>query len=516
MYREIMFIMTHLKKVLLLVAMVLISSACQKWEEHYEIVNESSETNIWFSIKENESYSIFAGFIEDNELDTLFFNGNSYSVFIPSNDGLTSLNLDTKEIEILILSHISETVFLTRNVQNKSKLKTLSGKYAEIEKIENNHFFNGLKIVAQSELYENGIFYELEGASNPKENIFQYIQKINPIISEYISEQDSVYLDLELSRAIDISDDGEIIYDSVLVNINLFELMYFPVSKEFRDYNATIVIPNEQQYLEALNSVRILLGLNEDFEIPQIWQKQVLIPFILQQGIFDGLVDSSEFTKPKLKNILGDSVIIDYKPVSGYGCSNGLVYIYDEFIVPDSLYLEGYRLEGESLAISRGLDLFAWKDTSIVKISGETSFPPSLLRVPLTASNDSVLLIDFGKNFSGDYSIEFNIKNIFPGQYQFIFRSNPRFGGVYSIYINDELQTLPFGFTEFDLYYLSGGIPSVTGTNYFYPKNGYNQIDCLTEISEYGDVKIKLEYIRPGKEDDNGLIIDFVELIPYK
>ena len=516
MSQDKIYIMKELRKLLLLITAILVFSACQKWDEHYDIIDESVETNIWNSIKNNEKFSQFVDIVIDKELDTIFYTGNSYTVFIPSNDGLSSLDLSSEEIETLILSHISETVFLTRNIENLSKLKTLSGKFVVIEQSDSAYWFNGIKIATQSELHENGIYYELEGATIPNENIFQYIERINPVISDYISDQDSVYLDIELSKAIDINSYGEIIYDSVLVNVNIFELLYFPVSEEFRDYEATVVIPNQEQYAEALNTVRISLGLEENFIIPETWQKDVLIPFILKQGIFDGNVDESLFDNEKLKNILGDSIIVDYSPISKYRCSNGIVYEYDVFSVPDSLYLTGYRVEGESLAVSKGLEIFAWKDPGIVKITGETSFEPSLLRVAETASNDLVLLVDFGKSFAGEYTIEFNIQNIFPGKYQFIWRSNPRYGGVYSVYINDELQTLPFGFTEFDLSYLTGGIPSVTGTDYFYPTNGYNQIDCLTEVSNYGNVKVKLVYITSGIDDDNGLIIDFVELVPFK
>lgn len=500
---------------LITICILLLITGCDTWEEHYVDPGGNLEINLWEAISADPAFSAFVELAEQYSIDTIFETNNAYTVFVPGNEGMNSVDFDQTDPVTFLKSHIASTLFLTRNITNETKLQTLSGKFAVLKEDQDSYFFNNTLIASQSDLHYNGIYYSLEGASQPFDNLFQYVERINPSIAAYIESQDSVYLDLEKSKPVDINAQGEIIYDSVMISINLFELLYFPLSEEFRDNRATLVIPTEEQYELALDEVRSALNLDATFEIPKVWQYDVLIPFILDHGLFEDELAAVDFSTSKLKNIRGDSVIISYAAENMYECSNGVAYQYDDFSIPDSLYLEGYRQEGEYLAESQGLGLFAWKSSEIVRITGETSFAPTLQRVNNIASNDSILFVDFGNNFTGAYDIEFRIENVFPGQYQFIWRSNPRFGGVYAVYINGEQQELPFGFDEFDLDYLRNGVVSVTGQQYFYPENGYNKLDCLATIEEFGDVWVRLEYIGPGKNDDNGLIIDYVELVPY-
>jgi hypothetical protein len=500
--------------VYILVISFLIS--CETWDDYHTIPNDDSRKNIWESISEKQEFRSFVDLVKEYSLDTIFDQNITYTVFIPSNEAVDSIDFTQTDPVTFLKSHISNTMFLVRNIKNSEKLRTISGKYAVIEPIDGGHLFNRARIINQSNLHSNGIYYSLQGASAVFENLFQYLNKVNPLVADYIRMHDSVYLDMELSRPIEIDEEGRIIYDSVKVSVNLFELAYFPLSYEFRDIRATMVMPTVNQYMIALDAVKSKLGLDSSFEIPMIWQHSVLIPFILNQGLFDGALDSEDFDVRKLKNILGDSVIINYKPVNRFECSNGLFYTYDHFTIPDSLFLDGYRLEGESLVTPQGLERFAWKDSRFVRVSSTSSFAPVVQRVTGIASNDSVLFLDFGYRYEGKFTVEFKIENVFPGQYQFIWRSNPRNGGIYSVYINDELQTLSFNVTEFDLANLSGGVVSVTGNQYFYPQSGYNRLDALTMIEQYGDVWIRLEYKGPGTQNNTGLIIDYVELIPYK
>lgn len=504
--------MKYISFLLVLIAL----TGCKEWDDYYEIPDGTSQTNLWETISGKPEFSSFVRMVKEYSLDTLFYNKLSYTVFIPSNEGLDSVDFTEIDPIVFLQNHISGTVFLTRNLTGTGKLKVLSGKYAVLEESNGDYLFNEARITGQSGLHINGIYYTLQGASSPFENLFQYLERVNPIIADYIRTQDSVYLDLELSRPININAEGNVVYDSVKIHINLFERLYFPVSKEFRENRATMAIPTLQQYLAAIEQVKSKLGLNPSFEMPLVWQHSILIPFILNHGVFDGTLEPEAFNFLKMRNILGDSVIVDYNPVSKVECSNGIFYQYDQFSIPDSLYLGGYRKEGESLVIPQGLDRYAWKDSRYVKVTGTSAFAPVVQRVMGIASNDSVLFVDFGNRFNGQYTIEFKIENVFPGKYQFIWRANPRAGGLYSVYINDQLQTLSFKLTQFDMAYLSGGVVSVTGTQFFYPQNGYNRLDCLTTLAEYGDVWVKIRYLGPGSINSSGLIIDYVELIPYK
>ncbi len=145
------------------------------------------------------------------------------------------------------------------------------------------------------------------------------------------------------------------------------------------------------------------------------------------------------------------------------------------------------------------------------------SFSPDK-KYALEASEEAMVDVSFGTNFSGEYTLEFYIRNVFPMKYRLEWRANYRPSGVYSVYVNDQLVGLQDKWgdsqSQFDTYELRNSIVSVSGDR-FIPDNGYNSTDAWIEnITEFGDVKIRIEYVGAGEGKSNGLSIDYVSLIP--
>jgi hypothetical protein len=94
-----------------------------------------------------------------------------------------------------------------------------------------------------------------------------------------------------------------------------------------------------------------------------------------------------------------------------------------------------------------------------------------------------------------------------------VVRTHMDIGGIYDIYVNDELVVT----MDYYDYVLSYGIwPSVTGDRYI-PQGRFNSFDCYVEsITEFGKAKIRFEYREPGRVVSNGLVIDYIEFIPAK
>ena len=480
--------------------------ACNKpWEDHYEGTDPRIDMSIWDVIKDNPDFSLYAEYAQRCGLDSILKSSNSVTVFIPPVEALQSLADSGIDFLKGTLSYeIVPTLFLTRNVQQYYNLSTLSGKLALIENSNYSYFFDGKAIIYKSPLFKNGIYYKLEDIVYPKLNIYEYLQKYNPFFASYIDSQDSIFLSDSLSKPIGFNSEGQTIYkDSVILSINRFERDYFPVSEEFRDKVATLVVPSGDQYNEVIAKVGNYLGLAE---IPALWQEKVLIPYLINQGLFDGRLDSTEFLKKKLRNIMGDSVVIENQPTSLYIASNGYVYNYSSFTLPESFYKGNIRIEGEDLLDSIGSNVYAWKD--FVKVTGDKSVKPERNIVP-DASKGKILSVLFPQEFSGQYTIEFTLKNIFPREYQFIWSATYRTGAVYAIYVNDEKVR------EFDLYNLINTVFPQVGTIPFYPDKGFNKFDAhIQNIQEFGDIPIKIDYVAKGNSPDNGLNIDYIELIP--
>ena len=357
----------------------------------------------------------------------------------------------------------------------------------------------------------------LEQVALPRPNLYEFFAVESPILTAYIDSHDSIILDKELSRPIGFDEFGNTIYDTVSEIFNLFEEEFFPVSKEFRSKTSTFVFPNEDDYNSALTDMALTLGdLYQDHnDIPVDWQYDVLIPYLLEHGVFENMIEPHEFIHPpepdtlKMKNILGDSIYVEYEPVDKVLCSNGYAYNYTDFAVPDTLFTGTYRMEGEWLLRETGINKFAWLEE--VNVSSAVSYEP-LREYVEDGSNDSILRVSFTKNYSDEYSLEFQIKTLFPRKYLMVVRTHMYVGGIYDIYVNDEL-VMDIDYYDYvldrELFY------SVTGARYK-PEGGFNRFDCWVDNkNEYGNTTVKFVYREPGKVQSNGLVIDYIDFVPY-
>lgn len=508
------------KSLVLILLIPLAFSACKReeWDEHYHDEEERVNMLIWDAIREEPRFSRFAELMEFSELDSIFESGLSFTLFIPDNDAMELLSDTTSFLDRILSNHISQTVFQTRNVELNRKLETMLGKFALISRTNDGFRFQDLQIKYSSPLYLDGKIYELAGIAYPQPNLYEFTSLYSSIIKSYIDRTDSTYLDKSLSKPIGFDEMGNTIYDSVISNVNRFERDYFPVSQEFRDKTATFVLFTQEQYNEALDVMAENLGGNyfSHEDIPEEWQFDVLLPGIMEKSLYDNSLEYYQL-KDTMVSVTGDSVFIDpttINPESRFSCSNGLVYSYYDFEVDSSLYLGEVRIEGEDLIDSIGSGIFAWKEN--VTVSGLAVSPEK--KYANEASGEAMVDVLFGANYSGEYTIEFNFTNVFPMKYRFEWRANYRPSGKYSVYVNDQLVQLQDKYGDardvFDTYLLQSSIIGVTGDR-FIPDNGYNSTDTwIDNITEFGTVKIRFEYIDSGEGKINGFNIDYVALIP--
>lgn len=501
---------------LLLFALLL---GCKKdWEEHYTKIPVASNENMWDAMQADPELTRFVGFIKEFHYDTLFSANNTYSLFAPTNDAfnqfLTSDSFTRNTLNYLI----NQTYIQSNNIQGSRKVLTLSKKYALLVNQGLGLQVDGIPVTFESPLYKNGKYFKIGKVDVPLPNLYEYYALTNPVLKKYIDSQDSIVLDKALSKPIGFDDQGNTIYDSVTYIDNKFEDKYFPVKHESRYNTATIVFPKEEDYNNALTQMALSFNspLYHDYnDIPIVWQNEILIPYLLEHGVFPNLVEPIEFkqTVPgdtvKIKNVLGDSIVINYTPKDKAVCSNGYAYNYTNFTIPDTLSKGITRKEGESLLYPIGVNRYAYLPD--VHVTSSQAFQPQNQYI-LGASNDSVLNVNFPKGYTGTYTITFNVPNLFPRKYQMIVRTNVNEGGIYNIYVNGVLMK------TFDYYYyvLNANVyTSVTGKRYA-TKGGFNIFDCwVTGLTEYGKTQVTFEYVGPSTVLYNGLVIDYISFVPY-
>jgi hypothetical protein len=506
-------------------------TGCEKyWDDHYGTKPETVDINLWDAVKKDANLTSFVQFMEEFKYDTLFLANDGYTLFIPDNDAFNKF-LDTGFVSSSILDYlISVHVIQSGNITGKRKIQTLGEKFALFEKFPNAALLDGIPLDFESPLYLNGKYFIMDQVALPKPNLYEYYAINNPILKSYIDSKDSIILDREKSKPIGFDSLGSTIYDTVPIIYNEFEEKFFPVRKEFRNKSATIVFPIADDYNAALTEMAQTLGGNyvDYHDIPIKWQNKVLIPYLLEYGVFENLLEESDFVKKhpedprdtlKLKNILGDSIAITYQPIEKAICSNGYAYNYADFIVPDTLFSGATRLEGEWLLRETGINKYFWDE--FINVNSTKNYAPvrEYINTPnYKASNDSIFRVTFDKGYTGTFTMEFNAyafkaENLIPRKYLMVVETHMDVGGIYNIYINDELVTT---FDYYTFIRLKGLNWSVTGKRYL-PQGRFNKFDCWVEnISEYGKARIKFEYVGPSTMVvTNGLAIDYIEFVPY-
>jgi len=509
--------MKRVLKILFIVFVIIVTTNCTKqWDEHYNVYPETVDGNVWDVIQSNPDFSKFVEIIKAAKMDTLFQSDIAYTIFVPTNQAISNFT-GVKEFSNVVLAyHFSSHFINVSSIQGKRQIQTLTEKFALFERNGNEVKIDEIKVVAESPLYRNGKYFTMGEVIEPKPNLYEYYQLTNPVLSNYIDTQDTIILDKEKSKPLGFDKDGNTVYDTVSIIANKFEMKYFYVKEEFRNYSATIVFPKEEDYQNALSIMAESLGgdYHDYKDIPLEWQEKILIPHILSQGVFLNRLEPEEFVwkSPKdtlkLLNTLGDSVVINYVPTDKALASNGYAYNYTSYVIPDSLYNGGIKFEGERLLVLKGFNKYAWNDS--VDFNSDIPLTPTQTLIQ-GASNDSIIRVDFPKGYKGKFSIEFKSPKLFPRRYIMVVSTHMDIGGIYDIYVNDQLAK------TFDYYvYITGRgiINSVTGARYN-PRGRFNKFDMyVNNIDEYGSAKIKFDYKGPGLVASNGLVIDYIEFIP--
>jgi uncharacterized surface protein with fasciclin (FAS1) repeats len=502
-----------------LVLLLLLIGCKEDWNEHFDSQPETSNINFWDALQKEPDASEFVKYIKQYKYDTLFLKDNTFTLFVPTNEAFSQFLANDSITLRLMNYHIAPFFVQSVAIKGNRKIPTFAEKFSLFVNNASGIFLDTIPLTFESPLYRNGKYFIMSHVAEPRPNLYEYISETNPVLKAYIDSQDSIEIDMEKSIPKGFDENGNTIYDTVPIIRNMFEEEFFAVSEEYRFKTATIVFPKEDNYNNALTAMvqSMNTGYTDYRDIPMEWQYEILIPYLLEHGVFENMLEREEFLRKtitdtvKLKNILGDSVVIDYQVGEKTICSNGYAYNYSSFVVPDTLYESPYRFEAEELLKTFSPTVYGLEPG--VTIVSSQVFKP-LQEYIRTASNDSIMKVSFPSRYNKQFSLEFNVETLFPRRFLMVFRTIMRIGGLYEIYVNDELVKT-FDYSVYNPPN-SGIIYSVTGKRYIPTSDGYNRFDCwLENLTTYGQAKIRIEYKGPSNLTQNGLILDYIEFIPY-
>lgn len=531
--------------IILLAAIIVTVFGCstENWDDHFNTPPETINTNVWDAVKSRSELSDFVALAEKYKYDTLFLKTDTYTLFVPDNSAFQKLVKSQVNDTTILNYHISRHFINPVDIQGKRKLQTFAEKYSTFENINGKPTYDGIVVNFQSPLYINGRFFIMGQVAVPRLNLYEYIANNAPALKAYIDSKDTIVIDYAKSTPIGFDANGKTVYDTVAVRINQFEDneygykdYWFPVSQEYRKWTGTIAFPKLVNYQNGLNEMAQNLGgsFHTYQDIPVKWQQQILIPYLLQCGVFLNMLEPSEFkdrTQIYYKdngveklinyrrhygnlNIQGDSINFDYKPTDPYLCSNGIFYDYTSFTVPPKLYSDTVKMQGEWLARPSGTNKYKWRTSTLVTSTSLFDVANYYVKAATAKeskeTNDSVLIVNFNKGYKGVFNVQFNAPNMFPRKYRMVVRTHMDIGGIYDIYVNNVLVKT---FDYYDYVKTKGLIKSVTGAT-FAPSGRYNRFDCYVNIADYGKPNIRFEYKAPGNVTGNGFALDVISFIP--
>lgn len=510
-------------KILIAAVIVSVFGCTEKWDDHYNTPPETINKNVWEGIKGRSELSSFVALVEKYKLDTLFLTNDTYTLFVPDNSAFAKLVQSQVSDTTILKYHISRHFVQPVDIQGKRKLQTLGYKFSTFENINGKPTYDGISLNFESPLYLNGKFFIMSEVAMPRLTLYQYIAVNNHYLKHYIDSKDTIIIDYERSTPLGFDDKGNTIYDTVAVKYNkVYDMEYgFRLSDEYRKWTATLAFPKLANYESGLDVMAQNLGgkFQSHEDIPVKWQEEILIPYMLERGLFLNMLSLSEFKdstvlsyrrRYAMINLKFDSININYKPAPDpYLCSNGLYYDYQKFDIPVKLYSDTLKTEGESLARRDGTKYILRK--SVI----QTGTPYKVVNYYIPgASNDSIFQVDF-PGYKGAYSLTLKGPNMFPRRYRMEIHTNMYIGGIYDIYVNDVLVK-HFDYTDYVTYRKI--ITSVTGEK-FGPKGDYNRFDCWVDnITDYGRPSIRFEYKGPSSISviKSGLVIDVIKFLPVK
>lgn len=232
-------------------------SACSdEWDDHYKPSDSGASTaTVMEMVKADASLSQFAKMIEIAGYADLLSSSQTFTVFAPTNDALASVDItDEALVRRIVLNHIARFNVSTATPGNQG-VKMYNGK---------RFFFNGLTfgsapIVSADNRAANGIVHVVSSQIPYAYNLREYIDTHSNTteIAAFIARFDEQKLDLEASRPLSVNEQGQTVYDSVMVAYNrIFEhdpLGLGAIASE--DSLFTMIIPTDDAWRQAYQRI---------------------------------------------------------------------------------------------------------------------------------------------------------------------------------------------------------------------------------------------------------------------
>ena len=212
-------------------------AACNPWDEHVKVNDPNLDASVIDVLKQQPDLSTFVDVLESTGYDSVLINAQSYTVFAPTNDAWTNVDLSNLD---LLRSYVKNLVALqsytiVSDAFTVSKIRMLNGKSLPVS----GRTIDGNAVGEQNILAANGVIHKLSSIMVPKMNIWEYLNqesyKDYPQV-KFLNERTVSTMDMDLSYQLGLDRNGRPIYDTAWVQTNEW-LSKYGLNKEDSTYS---------------------------------------------------------------------------------------------------------------------------------------------------------------------------------------------------------------------------------------------------------------------------------------
>lgn len=233
-------------------------SCSDDWDSHYNSdgsLNSGGTETVFEMVNDNPELSKFARMIEIAGYDDLLASSQTFTVFAPVDDALADIDLsDVALVKRIVANHIAR-------YNNSSATSQLTGvkMYNGKRFFFDGNSFGGAELKSSDAIATNGLLHVVASQIPYVYNIREYIDTHDNTseIAKFLKRFDQKKLDLEASVAIGVNENGQTVYDSVLIDYNpIYNTPYLGLGAiADEDSTFTMIIPDDIAWRKAYERI---------------------------------------------------------------------------------------------------------------------------------------------------------------------------------------------------------------------------------------------------------------------
>ena len=239
-----------------LLAGALSLTACSdQWDDHYDRTEATTGESVLDMVKSRPDLSTFARMIEIAGYDGLLASSQTFTLFAPTDDALAGVDLDdVDEVRRIVANHMARFNNSTADAAAEG-VKMYNGKRFYFS----GDTFGGAVLGETDHIARNGIVHVLSTSIPYVYNMREYIDVHDNTssIAAFIARFDEKKLDLDASVAIGVDQNGQTVYDSVLVDYNpIFGNKWYGLGEIANEDSVfTMLIPDNGAWQKAYDRI---------------------------------------------------------------------------------------------------------------------------------------------------------------------------------------------------------------------------------------------------------------------